>query len=291
MAASTKPQTQACGYCKLDFPLDREHCPHCAQPSLFPNVTLAKQTQEFQKLDRRYHEALKDADSRSCRAIVDQFTNECRSTTAVMRCELLRLHRQIASGSEIFAPYYELERLRLRSSVSNGFNYEKLRPHAEIELLGNEKHIGLIHYACLSLDGKGVSSYGNCIITLAEPMVGHRATCFEGNTAVIYAIEAKFDDFVRSDWENRHLICTAVMASELNSTTPESDFPGILVSPDPNDQSENDVFIEVHIFGSLTAHSFESVVLVTASARRGDQVYRSAVSEKLRACGVTVNIV
>lgn len=291
MAAPTTSQAQACGYCKFEFPLDKEHCPHCALPSLFPNVTLAKQPQEFQKLDRRYREALGAADTRGCRAVVDQFTNECRNTTAVMRCELMRLHLQIASGSEIFAPYYDLERLRLRSSVSNGFNYEKLRPQAEIELLGNEKHVGLIHYACLSLDGQGLSSYGNCIITLAEPMVGHRATCFEGNTAVIYAIESNFDDFIRSDWANRHLICTAVMAGQLNSTKHTTDFPGILARPDPNNQSENDVFIEVHIFGSLTAHSFESVVLVTASPRKGDRVYRTAVIEKLRSCGVTVSVV
>jgi len=208
-----------------------------------------------------------------------------------MRCDLLRLHRQIASGSEVFAPYYDLERLRLRTSTSSDLNYEKLRPQAEIELLGNEKHIGLIHYACLSLDGQGLGSYGNCIITLAEPMVGHRATCFEGNTAVIYGIEHNFDAIVRSDWANRHLICTAVMAGELNSTTRTIDFPGILARPDPNNQSENDVFIEVHIFGSLTAYSFESVVFVTASPRKGDRVYRTAVIEKLRSCGVTVNVV
>jgi len=87
MAAPTIPQIQACTYCKLDFPLDREHCPHCARPSLFPNVTLANRPQELQKLEDRYLAALQDADSRACRPVIDQFTNECRNTTAVMRCD------------------------------------------------------------------------------------------------------------------------------------------------------------------------------------------------------------
>lgn len=288
--STTSTASQACGYCNVDFPLDRTECPHCAQPMLFPNVTMARQVAETQKLEKRFNEALRDADSRGCRAAVDQFTADCAKSSAILRCNLERLHRQVASGSEIFAPYYDIERLRLRMNPADGLNFEKLRPQAEIELLGNAKHAERLHYACLSLNDKGLTSYGDCIIKLSEPMIAHRASCFEGNTAVIYAVEHDFTAFVRSDWGNRHMICTAVMASQLECTTPQTDFPGILAAPDPNNQSENDLFIEVHVFGDMTAFTFESVEFVTAAQNKGDHVYRRATTEKLEAAGVTVTV-
>lgn len=282
------PPIQTCVDCSVDFPLDRTTCPHCARPSLFPNVAMANQANEVQKLKDHYRAALADADRRGCRANVDQFSDDCQQASAVMRCDLLRLHRQIASGSEIFAPYYDLERLRLRMNSSDGFNFEKLRPQAEIELLGNAQHIEQIHYACLSLDGKGLDSYGDCIVTLAEPMIAHRTSCFEGNTAVFYAVEHDFEQRLRSDWGNRHIICTASMANRINSATTQIDFPGILAAPDPNNQAENDVFIEVHVFGDMTAFTFESVEFVTTSHRGNDRVYLEVTKEKLRACSVTI---
>lgn len=290
VSVTPHPPIQTCAECGVDFPLDRTTCPHCARPSLFPNVAMANQANETRKLDDRYQAALVDADQRGCRANVDQFSDDCRKASAVMRCDLQRLHRQIASGSDIFAPYYDLERLRLRMSTSDGFNFEKLRPQAEIELLGNAKHIEQIHYACLSLDDKGLDSYGDCIIKLAEPMIAHRTSCFEGNTAVIYAVEHDFEQRLRSGWGNRHIICTAVMANRINSATTRTDFPGILAAPDPNKRAENDVFIEIHVFGDMTAHTFESVDFVTSSLRKGDNVYLAATQQKLELCGVTVTV-
>lgn len=165
-----------------------------------------------------------------------------------------------------------------------GFDWEKLRPQAEIELLGNARHIERaeqIHYACLSLDGEGMPSYGDCILQLSEPMIAHRASCFDGNTAVIFDVEHNFDARLRSDWANRHKICTATVAKQLDSTTVSTDFPGILAAPDPGGDAANDSFIEVHIFGELTSRSFHSVTFVTAGYGKKEHVYKEAVEAKL----------
>ena len=47
-------------------------------------------------------------------------------------------------------------------------------------------HIEKLHYACLSVGWDALTHYGDCIVKLDEQMIGHRASCFEGNTAVIF---------------------------------------------------------------------------------------------------------
>lgn len=196
------------------------------------------------------------------------------------------MHRQIASGTDVFAGYYDLERLRLRMDAPNGFDWERLRPQAEIQLFGNAKYIENIHYACLSLDGEGLSHYGDCILQLSQPMIAHRASCFDGNTAVIFDIEHNFNARLRSDWANRHKICIATVGKQLNSTTDPTDFPAILAAPDPGGDAANDLFIEVHIFGELTCHSFQSVTFVTTKYGREEHVYKDAVEAKFSRASV-----
>lgn len=81
------------------------------------------------------------------------------------------------------------------------------------------------------------------------------------------------------------------MGCELNSSTLTEEFPGILVKADPNGEAENDVFTEVHVFGVLTAFSFEAIAFETASENEVDRGYRLALTQTLQSCGVTVSIV
>lgn len=279
--ATALPPVQSCKDCGFDFPITRTVCPHCARPSLFPNVALAQQKHEIEKLEQRYKDALSNAASRGCESVVSQFDDDCKSTIAVCQFGVARLHRQFASGTDVFAGYYDLEQLRLRMDAPNGFDWERLRPQAEIELLGNATYIEQIHYACLSLDGAGMPHYGDCTLQLSEPMIAHRASCFDGNTAVIFAVEHDFNARVRSDWANRHKICTATVAKQLNSTTIANDFPGILAAPDPGGDAANDFFVEVHVFGELTSRSFHSATFVTAGYRKEEHVYKGAVEATL----------
>ena len=289
-ALPTATTSQTCSFCEKDFPTNRTCCPHCSRPLLFPNVTLANQPKEKVKLQARFDEANLDAAGRGCQEVVDQFTDQCRTSAAVFRANLSRLHYQLAGETDIYATYHDLEALRLRASKPDGLDFEMLRPQAEIQLLGSTKHIEKLYYACLSLDGRGLDSYGDCIVKLAEPMISHRASCFEGNTAVIYAVEHDFNEYLRSDWENRHMICTAAMGGQLNCTTNVGDFASILAAPDPNQEAENDSFIEVHVFGEMTACTLESVEFITAKARKGDEAYRNAVEDRLTAAGVGVTV-
>ena len=108
---------------------------------LFPNVTRAKQPAEKAKLQLRFDQANIDANTRGCQAVVDQFTTDCRKSSVVFRANLSRLHHQLAGERNIYGTYHDLEALRLRMSKPSGLDFELLRPQAEIQLLGNVKHI------------------------------------------------------------------------------------------------------------------------------------------------------
>ncbi len=221
----------------------------------------------------------------NCEDIAERFLDACKQSSAVFSCPVLKLHREIASGTDLFETYYDLERLKLRSEIPAGFDWAKLRPQAEIELLGTHKNIDQIHYACLSLDGKDLG-YGDCLVKLSESMIAHRSSCFEGNTAVIYAILGHFDNILRSDWQNRHSICFATFGNKLDSRSTEADFQSILV--DRGESSEDDSFIEVHVFGPMTARTFETVQIATAKHSPRDAVLVAAIADKLAAINIQV---
>ena len=274
-----------CQFCNNPFPDTRTHCPHCGRPQIFPNVTAAMREGEVAKLDRRFQEKQAECAADGREDVFERFRNAASSAHALFACTLERLHREIASGTDIWETYYQLEELRLRSSAPKSLDWAKLRPQAEIELLGSHQHIEQLHYACLSIDWASLTSYGECVVKLADQMIAHRASCFSGNTAVIYYRERSFANCLRSDWSKRGIIAVVVFEDRLSQTTADDEFAEILVSA--GDDAVDDQFIEVHIFGPMTAKTFAEVKLKENPTGR-EAIYIRAVQEKLSAAGVTV---
>jgi hypothetical protein len=199
---------------------------------------------------------------------------------------LQKLFRAVCTGTEIIETYHDLERLRLQSADPGKFDWAKLRPQAEIELFGTHKHLDKIHYACLSIDGNGLRSYGECTVQLAEQMIAHRTSCFEGNTAIIYKNSGDFENFIRCEWLDRNKICTAVLAGLLDKDTKEGDFLKILL--EVGAKPEEDRFIELHIFGPMTAKTIESIQIDGSNYSRRDRTLLKAIREKLADTPITV---
>ena len=242
-------------------------------------MRLANQAGERSKLDARYQAAQSDAQTRRCSAQLADFEKACAGSSAVFRCELLRLHAEIASGTEIYKPFRDIERLRLRYERSTDRDWPALRIKAERDLLGNDKHLGNVHYASVSINGDGITSYGDVTVTLSERMISHRASCIEGNSADLFAKHGNLAKILRSTWEERAKLCVAKAATNVNTGTNTDDFPGLILK---NKKGKDD-FVEVMVFGSMTAATFETVTIdraVMARSKR-DLVYWEAVKEKL----------
>jgi hypothetical protein len=261
------------------MPIRRTNCPHCARPQLFPNVDLAKDGVEKSKLQERHSSALAEVKTRGCEDVGERFKDCCSRSVAAFACSIQKLHREIASGTEVFETFYDLEKLRLQASSSTDEEWKKLRMQAESELFGDGDHLGKIHYASLTLDGDGLSRYGPCVVQLADSMVSHRASCFEGNTAIVYRDEHSFEAYLRAEWGDRHQMCLAVFASLLEPGMPESAFPGIVVAT--GGKPEEDRFIEVHIFGAMTGKTFQSIRVDVKKLKPLEAVLLKAVKDKL----------
>lgn len=274
-----------CKDCGNRFATSRSICPHCGRPSYFPNVDKAIAKAEQEKLADRYNAALNSCKARNTSSIVEDFERACKESKAVFSLSVQKLYREIANGTDIFETYYDLEKLKNRTESATGLDWAKLRPQAEIELLGDHSNLDKLHYASLSIDGVALN-YGNCIVTLALSMTEHRISCFEGNTAVLYFEKRSFDELVRSDWGNRYAICVVMFAADLTEYSKPSDFPSVLVQRGKT--SVEDKFVEVHLFGPLTVQAFESVHFDRGTYTSQEESLADAIAEKLKEHNVEV---
>lgn len=259
-------------------------------PGLYANVDLANTEQEVDKLIIRSSEKELESQAKNTSDICELFHNACEQSKAVIACSVEKLHRQVNVGSNKFEAYYELEKLRWQAQAPKEYNWRTLRPQAEIELLGSEEHIrsGLqLHYACLSLDGIGLDHYGECKIELLDNMISGRASCFEGNTALIYFQEHGFANRLRSSWGNRALIAYALCSELITSTTTSSDFPNVLLSS--SQDGLNDRYIEVHIMGPLSVRSCNRVWIDSRKHSRDQKLFARIITERFNKYNITVH--
>jgi hypothetical protein len=131
-----------------------------------------------------------------------------------------------------------------------------------------------IRYAALSLEQKGLHSYGRCCIALADVTMQHFATVMEENSYDFVANHRILpQDNIplgyRASWTDRHLLATAKLAAKI--TANEQDLSELLLSCDGN--RDNDKFMEVHIYG---AFDNQSIVKISIPGKTKDRKEKMA---------------
>ena len=265
-----------CRECSLEMPLERDYCPHCGRPRLFPNVDAASTTNEQEALQRRYDSALQAAAQRGCEAQVQAFeTAVAQDSQAVMACRQSKLSPMATGDRTLYTTFYELAQFRLLAppDKEDDPNWNWIRAVSETALFGDAVK-RQIHYAALSLNGEGLPNYGECTIILQADMIAHRASVFEENNVLfmqrhgVTIFESdRLPTGYRSSWEDRGRLCVAKLADRIQADTNADDFASILI--EPGAASADDAFVEVHIFGPMTFHTFQKVTLKTPPASSG----------------------
>lgn len=282
-----------CENCDNSFPLSAERCPHCAQPGLFPNVSTANQPGEYDALNKRYEEAMGDAESRGVLAIADGLEAAISNSYAVIARSLTEVERLASSGNELYATFYQLNESGVR--LPRGEKWDVLRALTDTALFPNYKQH--IRFASLSLDGLGISHYGECTLVLRDEMIAHRASVFEENSGIfmerhnIKISEAhELPLGYRAVWEDRGKLGIAKLAGRLRPETKLEDFPGILQRDGKT--SEEDEFVEAHIWGPMTVRTFERVIIrKRVRSNAGNRAIIRALGEKLRDAKVELEVV
>ncbi|HEX6861236.1 MAG TPA: hypothetical protein VF414_00380 [Thermoanaerobaculia bacterium] len=254
-----------------------ERCPHCALPGLFPNVRAAEAPAEREALGRRYRRALQVAIGRGAAEKVAHFEEAAASSKAVMARPARELDRLVSSDRELIPSYYGLLAGQMR--LPHGNEWDGMRGIADEALFpGYKEHI---RFAALSIDGRGLSSYGECFFVLRDRMIGHRASVYEENSA----ISLKKHDYEpprghRATWSERARLCVAKLAGRIRVTTTRDQFSHLLLHAGRS--SREDSFVEVHVWGPMTIRTIGRILV----GKQRRPAARKALRDRLNGFGV-----
>lgn len=216
--------------------------------------------------------------------MVNGFEAAATTSKAIINRPLAEIERLASSDQQVYATYYE--RLDAGVQTPHGDSWDRWRRIADATLFPlYEKRI---RFAALSLDGIGVQNYGDCSLVVREELVADRTTVFEENSAVFVRDRgSRLPPGLRATWDQRSRLCVAKLASAIHAGTAPGDFPGLLLHQGAI--LEDDRFVEVHIWGSLTARTCERVILVPKGRKPG-QAFRKALRWRLAAVGVDLEV-
>lgn len=242
-----------------------DHCPHCAMPLLFPNVEQVEEPDELAKVEQFYRDAVTALDQRGCMLIAQAFEAKAAATRAVIGRPIEEALRLAKADDQAYASFWELLHAGVRLPDDERWTW--LRGVADSALFTSYRD--KIRFAALSVDGACLPHYGEVSLELKESMIAHRATVFKENSAVFFDKKRDFEpaDFAghRARWVDRGKLALAKHAQDLVATSTEADFATILLRPSTDPQRpQDDVFIEVHIYGPLTRRSLSGVTIDTA---------------------------
>jgi uncharacterized Zn finger protein (UPF0148 family) len=247
-----------CADCTCPFPEGLAQCPHCGRPAVFPNVRQTSRAAEVEALKTRYESAMNSPTLRGQKAQLESFGTAVARSSAVISRSLNEATRLARSDDQGYATYYQL--LHSGARFPAGDEWDRLRQLADVELFGVAAEN--IRFGLLSLNDLGLPHYGEVSLVLHEKMVGHRATAFEENSAVFFQkCRQKGEEPPRirghrARWEDRDKLAIAKHGAEL--TSGDRDWATILTRA--GEHPAEDVFIEVHVYGSLTRRSLRRVL-------------------------------
>ncbi|HKQ08540.1 MAG TPA: hypothetical protein VJ464_25690 [Blastocatellia bacterium] len=253
-------------------------------------MRIAETSAERTALDRHYQAAIRDSAARGATPAVNDFEKAIADSKAVISRSQGELQRLATSDHELYTTYYKLIEAEVR--LPKGDNWDKLRAVADSALFPNYKE--QIRFAALALDGKGLFNYGECAIVLRTDYIAHRASVFEENSVMFmkhHKISMWKSDKLplgyRATWDERGKLCVAKLYKSIDAGTRPDEYSTLLLRQGAT--SEDDQFVEAHIYGPMTIRTVEQVILDPRLKRRQRATILKALKEKLSQAGVPIS--
>lgn len=278
-----------CPNCNHKVPPTVDRCTHCGHGLPPPNVRAAEAPAETAALERRYKSATRDLTGRGLADKLADFELALKSSRAVVARSANQLQHLATSENNLHATFYQLAEADVR--VPSGENWDRRRQEADQALFSG--YVKNIRFAALSLNEYGLASFGNCFISLRTNMIADRATAMEENSVLFserhrsrQGTPQRTPNGYRSTWPERHKICVAKLFKRIDDQTKAEEYSEITLRGGAT--SEDDEFVEIHIWGTFSVHTIEEVVLKTREIRREGIIIRD-LENKLKRYGVKVN--
>jgi hypothetical protein len=269
-----------CLNCGLETDELLSRCVNCGTFTGFPNVRLAQRPEEIEALEDRYVRAVANSISNGTWAIVSEFEDAVRKSSAVVSMSLEVMTLLATSTNALYSNYELAVRAQTRRPAKPLNDQNRSAVDSKFWGVAASE----IRYAALSLYGVGLDSYGMCFALVADKFIQHRATVLEENTFPFIERIRFADDLplgFRSDWSNRHKVAVAKLYGEFSKKTKPGDFARILLNPGTRD---SDQFIEVHIYGSFGFAAFSSISTLKPKNKR-DKVLAGMIRDYTLAAG------
>lgn len=282
--------SQSCAACHAALPSNLVRCPHCARSLPFPNVRAAEAEEEQAALEAMYRRAMRSIRARGAASVARAFEASAAGSRAVIARAVGEIQRLATSDREVYATYYQLSDADIR--IPAGDQWDVLRRVTDEALFPNYREE--IRFAALSLNERGLSSYGPCILVMRDEMIAHRATVFVENSVgwmrrhfarVLEGLDLPRG--FRAPWQARAKLAVAKVSPRLTPSTDAGDFPALLLTEGAD--TSGDDFIEVHIFGPVTIRTVEKVV-VQRPEQASAVVKLDALAELLRSQSVPLEV-
>jgi hypothetical protein len=274
----------ACGRCNFDVADNLARCPCCNADAGYPNVKLARA--EAAALAARVSKAKDDAKTRGAETALVEFEKALESTLAVVNVDIGFVHQLLGSDKVLYTAYGKL--IASGARTAGAPENDQQRTGVDGILFGSWG--GEIAFAALSIDGRGLGSYGAITIELKELTISERASVLEENSYVFVrrhkivpgdAIPAGY----RAPWRERRDVGTAKLANRVHATTTSADHAKLVLSSDGINRDKDD-FIEVHIYGPFNCHAIQRITVLERPKDAGEQMRLEGIKRMATAKGI-----
>jgi hypothetical protein len=248
-------------------------------------VILASRPDELAALDERYRQSALNAATRSVTGLFQDFQAEAKLSKAVLNCSVEFAVWFFSNEDVLHASYYE----QLIGGARQPAKIEYDRHRAAVDAILFGTYAREVNFAALSLDGKGLTSYGPISIQLKDVAIASRATLLEENS---YAFIARHGlvpgkppptGYITT-WDRRDILASVKVEPRLDAHTTVDAFPALLLTSTSN--RRDDCYVEVHICGPFNFRAVERVLVPKFGRRPQDRALLGAAKELASAKGV-----
>jgi hypothetical protein len=245
-------------------------------------VRKAEEAVEASELDKRYNSAVATAMARGRDTVFVAYENGLADSVAVVCRSLDRVKALLSSDSAAYSTFYR--------EISSGGRRAEDTPMETQRATTDDRVFPFyqkeIRFAALSLDGRGVPSYGECSLVLKSMAIAARTSVFWENTVdfcnrVCPEQNKPIPPGYRAPWPMRAKLASAKGEALLNRQATIEEFSRILL--------EGERFVEVNIYGSFNRHSFDRL-LIRTSSKKADRAMVSAIRDVIRGDGLGITI-
>lgn len=266
--------------CSAVVPPHERYCVVCGSDAGFPNVRAAAVNAEVDALNRRVACAISHAKQAGTETDLGKFSDTVRRSKAVIALPLGKLFNLVSSDNALLSTFYQ--EVDGESRLPENNEWDVLRE--SVDALMFPSYFQKIRFGALSIDGLGVTKYGDLSIVLRDSAIRNRATVFECNSVefvrTIGLTANEIPAGYRAVWDSREKLAVAKKAKEISPTTEDHEFSTILMNGDD--------YIEVHIYGPV--HKMAIETLTGKRPKQQDKPIFESIVHKLKHDGVGVEI-